>query len=92
MTENAATATDCYNYIGDENVSTTRRRERRDSRIQAVADSSPRFSVVSWLVRQLGPPPPPPRCYFSKSAYFMPRAARSRKGGYSSRAVSAGRL
>jgi len=92
MSKNAATATDCYNYIGGENVFTTRRRERRDSRIQAVADSSPRFSVVSWLVRQLGPPPPPPRCYFSKSVYFMPRAARSRKGGYSSRAASAGRL
>ena len=92
MTENAATATDCYNYIGGENVFTTRRRERRDSRIQAVADFSPRFSVVSWLVRQLGPPPPPPRRYFSKSVYPMPQAARSRKGGYSSRAVSAGRL
>ena len=64
MTENAATATDCYNYIGDENVFTTRRRERRDSRIQAVADSSPRFSVVSWLVRQLGPPPPPSPALF----------------------------
>jgi hypothetical protein len=78
MTENATTATDCYNYIGDENVFTTRRRERRDSRIQAVADSSPRFSVVSWLVRQLGPPPPPPRRYFSRSAHFTPRVARAR--------------
>jgi hypothetical protein len=83
MTENAATAADCCDCIGGEDVFTTRRRERRDSRIAAVADSSPRFSVVSWLVRQLGPPPPPPRCYFSRSVHFMPRAARSRKGGYS---------
>jgi hypothetical protein len=92
MTENAATAADCYNYIGGENVFTTGRRERQDPRIKDVADSSPRLSVVSWLVRQLGPPPPPPRRYFSKSVYFTPRAVRSRKGGYSSQAASAGRL
>jgi hypothetical protein len=92
MTENAATATGCYNYIGGENVFTTGRREREDSRIQDAADSSRRLSVVSWLVRQLGSPPPPPRRYFSKSVYFMPRAARSRKGGCSCRAASAGRL
>jgi hypothetical protein len=92
MTENAATAADCYNYIVGENVFTTGRREREDSRIKDAADSSRRLSVLSWLVRQLGPPPPPPGCYFSKSVYFMPRAARSQKGGRSSRAASAGRL
>jgi hypothetical protein len=77
MTENAATAADCHNHIGGENVFTTRRRERRDSRIQAAADSSPRRSVASWLLRQFGPPPPPPRCYFSRNAYFNPRVARA---------------
>ena len=77
MTENAATAADCHNHIGGENVFMTRRRERRDSRIQDAADSSLRRSVASWLLRQFGPPPPPPRCYFSRNAYFTPRVARA---------------
>jgi hypothetical protein len=32
-----------------------------------VADSPPRRSLASWLLRQLGPPPLPPRRYFYKS-------------------------
>jgi hypothetical protein len=87
MTENAATAAGGYNYIGGENVFTTGRPEREDSRVQDAADSSRRLSVLSWLVRQIGPPPPPPRRYFSKSVYFTPRAAWSQKGGGSSRAA-----
>jgi hypothetical protein len=77
MTENAATVTDCYTY-GGENIFTTARRERRDSRIQDAANSSLRRSVASWLLRQFGPPPPPPRCYFSRRAYFTPQVARAR--------------
>ena len=36
-----------------------------------VADSPPRRSLASWLLRQLGPPPLPPRCYFYKSVYSV---------------------
>jgi hypothetical protein len=77
MTENAVTVADCYTR-GGENISTTARRERQDSRSKDAADSSLRRSVASWLLRQFGPPPPPPRCYFSRSAYFTPRVARAR--------------
>jgi hypothetical protein len=77
MTENAVTVTDCYTR-GGENIITTARRERQDSRSKDAADSSLRRSVASWLLRQFGPPPPPPGCYFSRSAYFTPRVARAR--------------
>ncbi len=36
-----------------------------------VADSPPRRSLVSWLLRKLGPPPLPPRRYFYKSVYSV---------------------
>ena len=36
-----------------------------------VADSPPRRSLASWLLRKLGPPPLPPRCYFYKSVYSV---------------------
>jgi hypothetical protein len=45
-----------------------------------VADSPPRRSLASWLLRKLGPPPLPPRCYFYKSVYSVRRTAGSRKG------------
>ena len=44
-----------------------------------VADSPPRRSLASWLLRQLGPPPLPPRRYFYKSVYSVrPTAGRCR--------------
>jgi hypothetical protein len=36
-----------------------------------VADTPPRRSLASWLLRRLGPPPLPPRCYFYKSVYSV---------------------
>jgi hypothetical protein len=45
-----------------------------------VADSPPRRSLASWLLRKLGPPPLPPRCYFYKSVYSVRPTAGSRKG------------
>ena len=42
-----------------------------------VADSPPRRSLASWLLRKLGPPPIPPRRYFYKSVYSVrPTAGR----------------
>jgi len=42
-----------------------------------VADSPPRRSLASWLLRQLGPAPLPPRRYFYKSVYSIrPTAGR----------------
>ena len=42
-----------------------------------VADSPPKRSLASWLLRQLGPPPLPPRRYFYKSVYSVrPTAGR----------------
>ena len=42
-----------------------------------VADSPPKRSLASWLLRHLGPPPLPPRCYFYRSVYSVwPRAGR----------------
>ena len=49
-----------------------------------VADSPPRRSLASWLLRQLGPPALPPRRYFYKSVYSVRRTAghrRPRAGG-----------
>jgi hypothetical protein len=45
-----------------------------------VADSRPRRSLTSWLLRKLGPPPLPPRCYFYKSVYSVRPTARSGSG------------
>jgi hypothetical protein len=44
-----------------------------------VADSPPRRSLASWLLRQLGPPALPPRRYFYKSVYSVRRTAGHRR-------------
>jgi hypothetical protein len=41
-----------------------------------VADSPPRRSLASWLLRRLGPPPLPPRRYFYRSVYSVRPTAR----------------
>ena len=55
-----------------------------------VADSPPRRSLASWLLRQLGTPPLPPRCYFYKSVYSVRPTAGSRKGDCTCYAALAG--
>jgi hypothetical protein len=55
-----------------------------------VADSPPRRSLASWLLRQLGPPPLPPRRYFYKSVYSVRPTAGSRKGDCTCCAALAG--
>jgi hypothetical protein len=55
-----------------------------------AADSPPKHSLASWLLRKLGPPPLPPRCYFYKSVYSVWPTAGSRKGDCTCCAALAG--